>query len=185
MWRNVKGSDGCMGCDGQQQGSTRRGVYSTTAAACIFLTLRPGWKSLHALQSLSVAELWEGIMFRDTLFMCTYQAYRGHEIANWSKQILLLYFFMLWPPNSRAFFIAVVFPSTSLWLSYDFIVFMGEESSGAQGPAFSLKNATQETLTQEQSNGGRQSQFSLKSALANNFLIWHKTKYVKPARFLV
>lgn len=105
MWRNVKGSDGCMGYDGQQQGSTRRGVYSTTAAACIFLTLRPGWKSLCALQSLSVAELWEGIMFRDTLFMCAYQAYRGHEIANWSKQILLLYFFMLWLPNSRGFFL--------------------------------------------------------------------------------
>ena len=36
-----------------------------------------------ALWSLAVAELQEGIMFTNALFICTYQAYRGDEIDNW------------------------------------------------------------------------------------------------------
>lgn len=40
------------------------------------------------------------------------------------------------------FFVAVVFFCTSLWLSYDFLASVGEESSDAQGPGFSLKNVT-------------------------------------------
>lgn len=93
---------------------------------------------------------------------------------------------MLWLPSSRVFLVGVVFFCTSLWLSYDFLISVGEESSDVQGPGFSLGNVMQEALTQEQSKGHRQLQFSLlKSALSNNFLIWPKTECVKLARFLV